>query len=219
MRLCLARGDLAAEREAIVKAAKSWSLGICRKLGVALTVEGETVLPDGPVLIVANHESYADIPIFFSAMPHKQFGFVAKDNLRKLPFYGKWIAEIHSVFLKRDDARSSLKTMEEAAALMGRGYSLAVFPEGTRSRGGPMGSFKKGSLRLATKSGTPIVPVTLKGSYHIFEETGFVQRNRAVRFYIHPPIETANLSKQEANALTERVERIIGGKLEEWGRS
>jgi 1-acyl-sn-glycerol-3-phosphate acyltransferase len=101
-------------------------------------------------------------------------------------------------------------------ALLRQGFSLVVFPEGTRSKGGPMRPFKKGSLRLAAKPGVPVVPVTHAGCYRIFEESGVIRSDLRVRFYIHPPIETAGMSKQEAAALTETAERTIRAKLAEW---
>ena len=78
-----------------------------------------------------------------------------------------------------------------------------------------MTEFKKGSLRLATKSGVPIVPVTLNGTYHVYEKKGYVQPGAVVDFYIHPAIETKDLSKAEQNSLAEKVEATIRTKLEE----
>ena len=86
---------------------------------------------------------------------------MAKRSLGRIPVFGEWIRDIRSVFIDRDDARSSLKTMEEGIDLLKKGFSLVIYPEGTRSRGPELGEFKKGSLRLATKSGVPVVPVTL----------------------------------------------------------
>jgi 1-acyl-sn-glycerol-3-phosphate acyltransferase len=79
-----------------------------------------------------------------------------------------------------------------------------------------MGAFKRGSLRLAVKPGVAVVPVTHAGCYKIFEESGVIRSGMRVRFYIHPPIETAGLSKQEAAALTETAEDLIRAKLAEW---
>ncbi|MDR2355131.1 MAG: 1-acyl-sn-glycerol-3-phosphate acyltransferase [Clostridiales Family XIII bacterium] len=211
-----ASGEAELERREILRATVVWGDDIRRKLRVDLRTEGETNLPDGPVVFVSNHESYADIPLFCAVIRDKQFGFVAKRNLSKLPVFGKWIADIRSIFIEREDARASLKSIEEGVALLRRGFSLVVFPEGTRSKGGPPGAFKKGSLRLATKPGVTVVPVTHTGCYKIFEESGTIRPGMRVRFCIHPPIETAGMSKQEAAALAETVESTIRAKLAEW---
>jgi 1-acyl-sn-glycerol-3-phosphate acyltransferase len=211
-----ASGDDESERLEILKATSLWGDDIVRKLRVDLRTEGVTALPDGPVVFVTNHESYADIPIFCAVIRDRQFGFVAKKELSRIPVFGKWIADIRSVFIERDDMRASLKSIDDGVELLRRGFSLVVFPEGTRGKGGPMASFKKGSLRLATKPGVTVVPVTHSGCFRIFEESGVIKSGKSVRFCVHEPIETAGMSKQEAAALTETVENTIRNKLEEW---
>ncbi|MDR3295636.1 MAG: 1-acyl-sn-glycerol-3-phosphate acyltransferase [Clostridiales Family XIII bacterium] len=209
-------GEAEKEQKEILLAENVWGGRICRKLRLDLTVEGESRLPDGPVVFVSNHESYADIPLFFAAVTSKQFGFVAKENLTKLPLYGKWIRDVRSIFIRRGDARSSLRTLEEGVEMLQKGFSFAVFPEGTRGKGGPVQAFKKGSLRLATKPGVPVVPVTHRGAFRVFEETGVVRKGARVRFFIHEPIETAGMSRQDAAALPDAVQHIICAKLNEW---
>ncbi len=208
-------GDLEKEREQILNSTTTWGKGIVKKYKIKLTVTGVENIPEGPVLFVSNHQGYADIPIYGAAIPGKQIGFVAKTSLGKIPVFGEWIRDIRSIFIERDDPRSSLKTIEEGIGLLNQGFSLVIFPEGTRSRGTHMGEFKKGSLRLATKSGVPVVPVTLNGTYQVFEEKGHVASGAVVDFHIHPAIETKDLSKAEANNLAEKVQEIIQAKLDE----
>ncbi|QOX64861.1 1-acyl-sn-glycerol-3-phosphate acyltransferase [Anoxybacterium hadale] len=208
-------GDDVKEREQILNSTTTWGKGIMKKYKIELNVSGLENIPDGPVVFVSNHQGYADIPVYGAVINMKQIGFVAKNSLGKIPVFGEWIRDIRSVFIERDDPRASLKTIEEGIGLLNRGFSLVIFPEGTRSKGSHMGEFKKGSLRLATKPGIPVVPVTLNGTYHVFEEKGHVQSGAKVDFFIHPAIETKELSKQEANNLAEKVEEIIKAKLEE----
>jgi len=207
-------GDAEAERVEILKATSTWGLGIMKKLNIKLNVTGLENIPEGPVVFVSNHQGYGDIPIFGAVITMKQIGFVAKVSLDKIPVFGEWIRDIRSVFIERSDPRASLKSIEEGIELLKQGFSLVIFPEGTRSRGVRMGEFKKGSLRLATKPGVPVVPVTINGSYQMFEEKGYTQP-ATVDFYIHPAIETKELSKADANNLAEKVEDIIKKKLEE----
>lgn len=208
-------GDFEKEREQILNSTTTWGRGIMKKYKVTLTAEGLENIPEGPVLFVSNHQGYADIPAFGAVITMKQIGFVAKTSLGKIPVFGEWIRDIRSIFIERDDARSSLKTMEEGVELLKQGFSLVIFPEGTRSRGPQMGDFKRGSLRLATKSGVPVVPVTINGTYLMYEDIGYVHPGARIEFYIHPPIETKDLTKAEANNLAEKVEEIIKTKLEE----
>ncbi len=201
-------GDYEKERKEIRKAEDIWGKALIEKAGIALSVKGIENVPKGPVVFVSNHQSYFDIPVFFAAVKGKQVGFVAKDNLAKVPLFGSWIADVRSVFIKRDDARASLQAISEGIDLLKQGFSLTIFPEGSRSREGCMGDFKKGSLRLATKAEVPVVPVTLSGTYKIFEEKGYI-RPGEVNFIIHPAIDTRHMSKKEAADLSSRVEKII----------
>ncbi|HHU16775.1 MAG: lysophospholipid acyltransferase family protein [Anaerovoracaceae bacterium] len=206
-------GNLEKEREQILISTSTWGRGLMKKYKINLNVMGIENIPDGPVLFVSNHQGYADIPVYCAAITEKQIGFVAKSSLKKIPVFGEWIRDIRSIFIEREDPRSSLKTIEEGIALLNQGFSLVIFPEGTRSKGGQMGEFKKGSLRLATKPGIPVVPVTLNGTYRVYEELGYVQSGVSVDFFIHPAIETKTLLKSEANNLAEKVEKIVKTKL------
>lgn len=209
-----AAGEYEKERAEIRKAEDFWGKALIERAGITLRISGLDNIPEGPVVFVSNHQSYWDIPVFFAAITKKQLGFVAKEELAKVPIFGSWIADVRSVFIKRDDARASLRAIEEGVELLKLGFSLTIFPEGTRSRSVNMDEFKKGSLRLATKAGVPVVPVTLCGSYKAFEEKGHL-RPATVDFVVHPFIETAGMSRQEAGDLAERVENIIRTTLNE----
>ena len=133
---------------------------------------------------------------------------MAKEELFKIPLYGKWIARIRSVFIERDDPKASLKAIKEGISYIEDGFSLAIFPEGTRSKGPVPGPFQKGALKLATKPGVPIIPVSLNGSYKMFEEKGYLT-SANIDIIIHEPIETKGLSRQEEKALSDKVEKTV----------
>jgi 1-acyl-sn-glycerol-3-phosphate acyltransferase len=210
-----AEGNLEEERRWIREAESFWGMSVCEHYGFEIDAEFAGELPEGPVLFVSNHEAYVDIVMFIAAIRDRAIGFVAKSELGKVPLYGKWIARIRSLLIDRGDARATLRLFDEGERWLREGFSLAIFPEGTRAKMDGMASFQKGSLRMALRTGTPIVPVTLKGTYRLFEEKGYPVPGR-VRFHVHPAIETAGLSKVEQNELNERVESIIRGKLTEW---
>ena len=101
----------------------------------------------------------------------------------------------------------------EGIKTLKNGHSLVVFPEGTRSRGDKMGEFKSGSFKLATKSKVPIVPLTIDGTYRVMEANKILIKPSNINFYVHKPIYTDKLSKEEITKLPETVEHIIRSKL------
>jgi 1-acyl-sn-glycerol-3-phosphate acyltransferase len=164
---------------------------------------------------VSNHQGNVDIATFMAAVTMKQHGFVAKSELERIPYFGKWIPRIRSLMIERDDPRSTLRAFKEGEEWLRQGFSLVIFPEGTRSRSDEMGEFKRGGLRMATQTGLPVVPVSLSGSWRLFEEKGYPQP-WTVRFYVHEPISTMGLSKNEIAEMNDRVESVIRAKVDEW---
>jgi 1-acyl-sn-glycerol-3-phosphate acyltransferase len=203
------------EQEAIRLAENDWGQRLLSHWKVRLERTDDIKLPEGGVLFVSNHEGYGDIPAFMVAVKDKQFGFVAKEELMKLPVFAKWIERIGSIMLERDDAREALKVFAKGEDMLKRGFSMVIFPEGTRAKGHGMKSFQKGSLRMAMRTGVPIVPVAIHGSWDCFEASGYPHPG-LVRFHAFEPIETAGLPKSEEGPLSESIEAQIRAKLEEW---
>lgn len=204
-----AAGDAEKEREYILKATSTWGPMVIDMIGTELNVQGLENLPEkGPVVLMGNHQGYSDIFAYCAAFQNFQFGFVAKSVLYKIPLYGKWIRRIRSVFIERDDARASLQAINEGIKFIEQGFSMVIFPEGTRSKGPEPGHFQKGSLKLATKPGVPIVPVSINGSWQMFEEAGYLKPAK-IDIMVHAPIETVGLSRQEEKELTAKIEKIV----------
>ena len=210
-----ASGDLEKERENIRLAEYEWANRLMDEFNCELVIHGEENMPkEGPVVYIANHQGYADIVAFCAALSkHMAFGYVAKSELEKVPAYGPWIKRIRSVLIKRDDPRESLKAIEEGITLIKQGFNMLIFPEGTRSKGPEMGSFKRGAFKLATKPGVPIVPVTILGSWRMYEETGVIKGTR-IDVMVHPMVETAGIDRKAEKQLTADVENTIRNGLE-----
>ena len=170
--------------------------------GADVTVTGtENVPSDEPVLYVSNHQGNMDIPLLYSTAP-QTMAFVAKKEMEKIPLLGYWMKERGCVFIDRENARSSLKAINEAIQNLKLGHSMAVFPEGTRSKSSQVGDFKAGSLRIAIKSGVKVIPVSIKDSYKLIGKKG---KNTPAKVSVHysEPIDSKNF--KDTNELAAEV--------------
>jgi len=195
----------------INRRATAWARKQLKRTGARVKVTGLENIPDCPVVFVSNHQSNVDIALFLSEIDKR--GFVAKVQMLKVPFMRDWMKELNCVFMDRNDMKQSLKTLLESIEIVKNGYSMVIFPEGTRSKGVRMGEFKPGSFKLATKSKAPIVPVTINGSYKLLEGNGNKITPADITMVIHKPLETANLTKEEEKELPDTVKEIIASSL------
>lgn len=145
---------------------------ILRVSGVKLVVKGAENIPDQPVLYVGNHRSYFDILAGYVTVPTR-LGFVAKKEMERYPVLSDWMRAVNCLFLNRKDIKEGLKTILEGIEKVKSGISIWIFPEGTRNRSQDvldMLPFKEGSLKIAEKSGCPVVPVAITGTAEVFEK-------------------------------------------------
>lgn len=137
--------------------------------GMKYTVLGtENVPKDIPVLYAANHRSLLDAALGYIAIPNLT-GFVAKKEIRKVPFLNLWMYNVNCLFLDRSDIKAGLKVILTCIDYIKDGYSIFIAPEGTRSHGKDPLPFKDGSLKPAQKTGCPIIPVAITGTDDLFE--------------------------------------------------
>ncbi len=141
-----------------------WSPGIVWMMGVKLEVEGlENLEKDKPYVFVSNHQSFADIPCIMRGIPRK-LHFVAKNELKKLPFVGWFIWASGMIFIDRSNRAKSMESLQKAGKLVAGGKDVLTFPEGTRHEEGKMGQFKRGAFLLAQASQVEIVPIRIRGA-------------------------------------------------------
>lgn len=210
----LARQQKTAEHDELVfRIVQKWAKSLVRLAGVTVTVHGSENLPQNQsVVFISNHQGNFDIPILLGYID-KPKAFIAKLELLKMPFISTWMRHMKCVFMDRSDVRQSLRTIQTAAEYIKQGYSMVIFPEGTRSKGAQMGEFKPGSFKLALKAEAPVIPVTIKGSYRIMEQNGFLIRPAEVEVFLGEAIPTKGLSKEQASNLPDEVKKIIEEKL------
>lgn len=174
--------------------------GILFFAGTKITVIGKERIPkDSAVLYIGNHRGFFDIIILYTLVPGLT-GFVAKQEIKKVPILNLWMVYMNCLFLNRNDVREGLKTILEGIEKMKDGISMCIFPEGTRSRGESevdMLPFKEGSFKLAEKSGCPIVPIALRNTANCFEKQFPKVRKTHVTVEFGEPIYMNELEKED----------------------
>jgi 1-acyl-sn-glycerol-3-phosphate acyltransferase len=207
------REGKSAERDALVnEKVPAWARYVIELTHGTVEVVGQENIPkDTAVVFIGNHQGDMDIPILLGFID-KPKAFISKIEVLKVPMLGGWMRLMQCTFINRKDMRQSVRAMQEAVETVKKGYSLVIFPEGHRSKGGPVGEFKVGSFKLAFKSGVPIVPVTIDGSWRLFEEKGYLQR-ASVRVTVHPPVSTEGLSHEDQAALPAKIRETIVSAL------
>jgi len=148
--------------------------------------EGLEHLPrTGGVLIVANHQSFLDIPVLAVGTP-RHVAFVARETLARSRFLAFLMRESGCVLIKRGAAdRAALEAM--IGHLEG-GDCVGVFPEGTRTADGEVGVFRGGALVAARRAGVPLVPAAILGAYEAWPRSRRLPRPGAIRLRFGPPI-------------------------------
>lgn len=187
--------------------------------GVKVIVKGKENIPaNEPVLYVGNHRSYFDILIGYTQVPGLT-GFVAKKEMEKIPLLSSWMDLVCCLFLDRKDIKEGLKTILKGIDYIKQGISIWIFPEGTRNanpESTELMDFKEGSLKIAEKSGCPIIPVALMRVDDIFEKHFPFICPQTVTVIFGEPIYLKQLEKEErkfAGAYTrQRIITMLEGK-------
>jgi 1-acyl-sn-glycerol-3-phosphate acyltransferase len=189
--------------------ARGWSRILLAVSGVHIIADGvEKLDPNRGYVLVANHSSYMDIPVIMTTLP-LQFRFFAKQGLFRIPFLGTHLQRAGHIPVVRGDARASLKSMSDGAKLIReRNVSVLLFPEGGRSID-HLAEFKEGTAYIAIKAGVPAVPIGLEGMRSILRMHTSIVYPGTVHLRVGDPIETANLTIRDREALT----RELRGKI------
>ncbi|MDO4521630.1 MAG: lysophospholipid acyltransferase family protein [Eubacteriales bacterium] len=183
--------------------------------GAKIEVIGfENVPKDQTVLYVGNHRSYFDILLTYCRCPGLT-GYVAKDSMEKIPLLSIWMKRLYCLFLNRQDIRQGLKTILTGIEQMKNGISMCIFPEGTRNKGTEMMPFKEGSLKMAEKTGYPIIPIAITNSAGIFENQYPKIRPAHVILEYGKPIYPKELSREDKKFLGAYTQRAIAQMLEQ----
>lgn len=163
MALALSSPTRRAER--VRSVARQWAETMCRACGIEIRASFDEGIDFGaPLLLMANHQSFFDIPVLYTVLP-EPYGMLAKKELFHIPFFGKAMTALGCVPVDRSRPGDGHAAIREAAMQVREGSSLVVFPEGRRSFDGKLLPLKKGPFHLAQMAEVPIVPVGIRGTH------------------------------------------------------
>ena len=199
----------------VLELCRVWSAIVLGVPGVKVEIEVRgRIDPHKPYVFMANHASMVDIWAMFLRMP-VPVRFIAKKQLGQIPVFGWAMRAGRFVFIDRQNAASARRSIQEAAQRIKDGQSVAIFPEGTRTRDGKLGAFKKGGFHLAIDAGVEIVPLAIRGTRAVMPPGTPLIRAGRVQIEVDEPISTAGLGPSDRQQLLERVYARIAAMLGE----
>jgi 1-acyl-sn-glycerol-3-phosphate acyltransferase len=169
--------------------------------------------PQRTCFLVSNHVNLFDPFVLYSTVPQFFRGLELESHFR-IPVYGWLMKRFGNVPVPDNTRPSDLKRMWRLTrAALDSGVTLVVFPEGGRTITGRVGEFQDGVFRMAIQFGTPVVPVSIVGSFEFNRKTSWMLRPAKIVVHLHEVIETKGLDKEEAPKLRERVRQIVAAPV------
>lgn len=206
----------ASPRDALNFSLATWTTLAPLIARLRLIVEGEEHLwSDRPAVFVFNHQSAMDVLIVARLLREDIVG-IAKKEVQRQPFLGPALSFAGTVFVDRDHVGDPKKALEPAVAALREGRSVAIAPEGTRSRDGRLGEFKRGAFHLARQAGVPIVPVVIHNAPDALPTGGLVVRPAEVKVTVLPPVATKGWTLRSIAPQTRRIRELYLHELGQW---
>ena len=195
-----------------------WARITCYLLFLPVHVEGrENLDPKQSYVFVANHQGAFDIFLIYGFL-NRNFKWMMKKSLRKVPFLGVACEYAHHIYVDRSGASKIRKTYDNAREILREGMSLVVFPEGARTFTGHMGKFRRGAFMLASELQLPVCPLTINGSFNVKPRTKdlFWVFWHPMSLTIHKPIPYKPNDDHEREMMAESYDAVMSGLTKEY---
>ncbi len=166
-----------------------WTRGLLFLFGIKVKVYGaENIKPSEGKIYISNHASYLDIFVQLAYLPDN-VRMIYKKEINKVPVLGWAMLCAGFIPIDRENIRDAMKSLDKAAERVKKGLSAVIYPEGTRTRDGSIGEFKRGMFFLADKAKADIVPVTLSGTFELMPGGSAKVKGGVVNMVIDKPIQ------------------------------
>jgi 1-acyl-sn-glycerol-3-phosphate acyltransferase len=187
--------------------------------GVRVEVQGkEKISPGKTYVFLSNHRSNFDGPVLLHAIPRDWKALIKKEMMR-LPVFSLVLKQVQFVPIERLNPKQAHAGIDLGVRLLSEGKSFVAFPEGTRSRDGRLGGFKKGVFIMAIKAQIPIIPVTILDSDKILPPKKYAIRPGVIRVIFHDQIVTEGMDLEDRNQLVQDTRSAITSALPSSGIS
>ncbi len=200
-------------RSWVDKALSLWINKLLQLVGVECSVYNPhrtQPIPGKATIIMCNHSSMYDIPLSYKAFPDNSMRMLAKKELSKIPFLGKGMQAAEFPFVDRRNRKQALEDLAYAQQLMESGIIIWIAPEGTRSKDGALGAFKKGAFVTAIQAQATIIPIGIRGASSILPaRTMQFNLNQKAEVHIGAAIDAAEYSLDRKDELIKQVHKII----------
>jgi len=160
-------------------------------------------------VIYVNHQSIFDIFALIKVIKRKH-GYIAKQEIGKIFLLNRGMRLIRCEFLHREDDRAAVKVILNAIKTVKTGHIMVIFPEGTREINAPMGTFKAGSFKVATKAKADIIPLTIYNSHEVGKRWPL---RTTIKIKVHKPIPHTDYEPLSTHEIAEKVEKLVKSDL------
>lgn len=178
-------------------------------------VEGlEHIDPNKSYVITINHQSMADIiSLYFLPL---NFRWVSKEEVFRIPYIGPLLIAHGDIPIQRGRAAVAMaKVVNDGKMWISRGASIAIFPEGTRSKTGEIQRFKGGAFALAKEAGVEILPVVMDGTATVLKKNKLFNWRNVLTVKVLPPISVEKVASTDTTELANEVHDMMAAALAE----
>lgn len=179
----------------------AWACALLHIVNVKPLIIGHkpSYAPHQPYIIMSNHASLYDIPIILASLPGS-IRMIAKKELSYIPYFGSSLKHSEFIFIDRKNRAQAIEDLKKAKANMLNGIIIWAAPEGTRSRDGTLGIFKKGIFKLAKETDAIIIPVGIRGAAQLLPpKTWRFNPGQAIEVHIGHAIHARDFNEVQLN--------------------
>jgi len=199
---------------------RRWARALLRLGGVRVVIENpEAIDPNAPQILAANHSSWFDVLALAGHLPGR-YCFVAKKEVRKIPFLGYTIERCGHIYIDRSDHQKALASLQAARARLENSRpTVIMFPEGTRSETGELQRFKKGAFVLALQTGADIIPAAIAGSRDVMKKHSLLVHSGRIVVRLGEPIRVGSLTMADRDRIMVETWEALAGMLGQGSKS